>query len=109
MDDDDRSGSGSPPAPPRGPARLDLKIQAEERVAQGVYSNSALVNLSENDVTLDFLYIPPQSTVGHLRSRVILSPRQAKQLVRVLGESVARFEERFGPIPEPRRRDPVLH
>ncbi|MBM4321471.1 MAG: DUF3467 domain-containing protein [Deltaproteobacteria bacterium] len=113
MDDDQKNGDGAG-GPTRADggaqqARVNLQIQAEEAAARGIYSNSALVNLNENEITLDFLYIPPQSPVAHLRSRVILSPRQAKQLVRVLGESMARYERRFGTLGEPRKKDPFLH
>ncbi len=34
-------------------------------------------------------------------SRVITSPQHAKALLRSLAENVARYEETFGPIPEP--------
>jgi len=88
---------------------VGLKIRADEGVARGVYSNTALVNMNDNEVTLDFLYAPPQSREAFLRSRVVVSPRQAKQLQRVLAETVARYEQRYGALPEPKPRDPVLH
>lgn len=104
------TGPEGTPRVVQGGPRLNIKIQADDETARGVYSNSALVNINENEVTLDFVYIPPQSTKGHLRSRVVLTPRQAKQMVRVLGESVQRYERRFGTIPEHRRgTKPVLH
>ena len=94
---------------PSGQPRINIRIQAEDAIARGVYSNSTLVNMNENEVTLDFIYIPPQSSAGHLRSRVIITPRQAKQLVRVLNDSVQRYEQRFGMINEVRKRSQVVH
>lgn len=111
MDDEKKrdGGNGVRGGPTGAQPRVNLQIQAEDAVARGVYSNSALVNLNENEITLDFLYIPPQSPVGHLRSRVILSPRQAKQLVRVLTDSMARYEQRFGALAEASKKEPLLH
>lgn len=107
--DGDSKSSGGPGGAQRGGRRVGLKVRSEEAVARGVYSNTALVNMNDNEVTLDFLYVPPQSREAFLRARVVVSPRQAKQLQRVLADTVARYEERFGALPEPKPRDPVLH
>ncbi len=93
-------GNGSPKTTPLSQAKR-LDVRAEDSVARGVYSNSAMVNVTENEVTIDFVYVAPHAATGHLQSRVILTPRQAKLLTRVLQDSIRRYEERFGPIPAP--------
>ena len=73
-------------------------------MAQGVYSNGLMVNVSETEVTLDFLYVQPAQPRAKVRSRVIVSPVQAKRMIRLLGENLKRFEERFGAVREAPRR-----
>ena len=76
-----------------------LEIQMDNDVAQGTYVNLAIVNHTDAEVTLDFIYVQPQEPLGKLRSRVIVSPRHAKRLLKALKENVERYEQAFGEIP----------
>lgn len=75
-----------------------LEIQLDKEIAQGAYSNLAVVNHTDAEVTLDFVYIQPQELRGNVRSRVILSPRHAKRLLQALKENLDRYERTFGEI-----------
>ena len=84
----------------------------DDSVASGVYSNGLMVHTSETEFTLDFLYMEPGRPTARVRSRVVVSPRQAKRLLRLLGDNVRRYERRFGPVPEPQpmpKGDPTVH
>ncbi len=76
-----------------------LEIQIDNDVAQGTYVNLAVVNHSDAEVTLDFIYVQPQEPRGKVRSRIIVSPRHAKRLLRALQENVEHYEQAFGEIP----------
>lgn len=86
-----------------------LEIQLDADVAQGAYANLAVVNHTDAEVTLDFIYVQPQELRGKVRSRIILSPRHAKRLLMALQENLERYERAFGEIPlEPRREAPKV-
>ena len=60
----DPKGS-NPPGPPAGspPAQPSVQIQIEldPEMAQGAYVNMAMVNHTEGEFTLDFIYVQPQA------------------------------------------------
>lgn len=76
-----------------------VNIKAEDDVAKGRFANVAQVGTAPDAFVLDFAFL--QGTVGWLLSRVILSPAHAKRFHAVLGETLARYEERFGNIEPP--------
>ncbi len=78
--------------------KLDLNIDRE--TALGRYTNLALIAHTKNEFILDFALLQPHGG-ALVVSRVITSPQHAKALLRSLAENVARYEETFGPIPEP--------
>jgi hypothetical protein len=77
---------------------MQLQIQIDEDVANGQYVNMALVNHTDAEFTLDFVYVQPQQPKAKVRSRIITSPRHMKRLLLAMQENVARYEARFGPI-----------
>ncbi|MCL4469088.1 MAG: DUF3467 domain-containing protein [Deltaproteobacteria bacterium] len=75
-----------------------IQIQLDEATAQGVYINLALINHTETEFILDFVYVQPQSPQGKVRSRVLTSPIHMKRLLSALSENMKKYEERFGEI-----------
>lgn len=80
------------------PLDAPLQIQIDDDVANGQYVNMALVNHSEMEFTLDFIYVQPHPPRARVRSRIITHPKHLKRLLRTLQDSLSRYEERFGPI-----------
>ena len=83
---------------PRDDKRVQIQIQLDEAVAQGVYINLALVNHTENEFTIDVMYLQPQQPIAKVRSRLISSPKHTKRLLMAMQENLRRYEERFGAI-----------
>lgn len=77
---------------------VKLEIQLDEDVAQGIYANLAVVNHSDAEFTLDFIFVQPQAPRAKVRTRVISSPKHIKRLLMALEDNVNRYEQRFGPI-----------
>jgi hypothetical protein len=75
-----------------------LEIQIDEATAQGLYANLGIINHSDSEFTIDFVYLQPQSPQGKVRARIITSPRHAKRLLSALEENIRRFEANFGAI-----------
>ena len=78
---------------------VKLEIDLDENTAQGLYSNLVVVNHSDTEFVLDFIYIQPMQPKAKVRSRIIASPKHAKKILGALLENVKIYEERFGKIP----------
>ena len=78
--------------------QVQIQIQLDEDTAQGIYANLALVNHTETEFTLDFMYLQPQQPRAKVRARIISSPKHTKRLLKALQENMRRYEERFGTV-----------
>ncbi|MBW2703969.1 MAG: DUF3467 domain-containing protein [Deltaproteobacteria bacterium] len=83
---------------PEDKKKVNIQIQLDEEMAQGLYSNLAMVNHTDSEFTLDFIYVQPQQPKAKVRARVITSPRHTKRLLEALKDNVAKYEKRFGVI-----------
>ena len=83
---------------PSKPPEIQLQIQLDDDVANGTYVNMALVNHTETEFTLDFIYVQPQQPKAKVRSRIITNPKHMKRLLLAIQDNVAKFEARFGTI-----------
>ncbi len=75
-----------------------VKIELNQDVAQGVYSNLAIISHSPSEFVIDFARIMPGVPKASVKSRIVLTPEHAKRLLHALKDNVARFEEIHGPI-----------
>jgi len=77
---------------------IQLQIQLDDAVADGQYINMALVNHTETEFTLDFIYVQPQQPKARVRSRIITNPKHMKRLLMAMQDNVSKFEAKFGSI-----------
>ena len=75
-----------------------LNIELTEAVAEGVYSNLAIINHSPSEFVVDFVQMMPGLKKAKVKSRVILTPQHSKRLMKALIENVAKFEDQHGEI-----------
>ena len=75
-----------------------LNIELTEEVAQGVYSNLAIINHSPSEFVIDFIQMMPGVVKAKVKSRVILTPQHAKRLLKALSDNVKRYESNHGEI-----------
>ncbi len=75
-----------------------LNIELSEEVAQGIYSNLAIITHSTSEFVLDFVRIMPGIPKANVKSRVILTPEHAKRLLMALEDNVKKYEKIHGPI-----------
>ena len=75
-----------------------INIELDEKVADGIYSNLAIINHSVSEFVVDFVSIMPGVPKSKVKSRIILTPQHAKRLLKALGENVSRFENSHGEI-----------
>lgn len=77
---------------------VQIQIQLDDDVAQGMYVNLAMVNHSETEFTIDVMYVQPQQPRATVRARLISSPKHTKRLLQALEDNIRRYEARFGSI-----------
>lgn len=77
-----------------------INIELDEKVAEGIYSNLAIINHSASEFVLDFVTIMPGVPKSKVKSRIILTPQHAKRLLAAMGENIHRFESAHGEIKE---------
>lgn len=75
-----------------------LNVELSEEIAEGIYSNLAIINHSASEFVLDFIKIMPGVPKARVKSRIVLTPQHAKRFLRALQENVARFENQHGEI-----------
>lgn len=75
-----------------------IDIELKEDVAQGTYSNLAIITHSTSEFVIDFVRIMPGVPKADVKSRIILTPEHAKRLMFALKENIAKFEAVLGPI-----------
>ncbi|KRO76135.1 MAG: hypothetical protein ABR86_02925 [Cryomorphaceae bacterium BACL23 MAG-120924-bin60] len=77
-----------------------LQIELSPEMAEGIYSNLAVINHSPSEFVLDFIQLMPGLPKARVKARVILTPQHAKRLIRAMEENVQRFEASHGAITE---------
>ncbi len=75
-----------------------LNISIDETVADGIYSNLAIINHSGSEFIVDFITVMPGSPKAKVKSRVILTPEHAKRFKKALEDNIKRFENVNGII-----------
>lgn len=80
------------------PKKVSIQIQIDDDIAQGLYTNLAMVNHNETEFTLDFIFVQPQQPRAKVRARIISSPKHTKRLLEALKDNVTKYEKRFGTI-----------
>ena len=75
-----------------------INIELKEEVAQGVYSNLAVITHSSSEFVVDFIRVMPGIPKADVKSRIILTPEHAKRLMLALQDNMAKYESMHGPI-----------
>lgn len=75
-----------------------LNIELSEEVAEGIYSNLAIITHSNSEFVLDFIRVMPGVPKARVKSRIILTPEHAKRLLAALQDNIEKFEDQNGRI-----------
>lgn len=80
------------------PKQGQINIELDDKIAEGTYSNLAIINHSVSEFVVDFVNIMPGVPKNKVKSRIILTPQHVKRLHKALGENISRFEKAHGKI-----------
>ena len=75
-----------------------LQIELTDDVAQGIYSNLAIISHSSSEFVVDFIRVMPGMPKAKVQSRIVLTPEHAKRLMMALIDNVKKYEVTFGEI-----------
>ncbi len=75
-----------------------MNIELGEDVAEGVYSNMAMITHSNTEFVFDFIRLMPGVPKAKVKSRIVMTPQHAKRLLKALNENIAKYESIHGPI-----------
>ncbi len=70
----------------------ELSIELTEDVAEGIYSNLAIITHSNTEFVIDFVRVMPGVPKAKVKSRIVLTPEHAKRLLGALQDNVIRFD-----------------
>ena len=65
-----------------------INIELDEKTAEGIYSNLAIINHSPSEFVVDFVTIMPGVPKAKVKSRIVLTPQHAKRFLKALGENI---------------------
>ncbi|MDA3929341.1 MAG: DUF3467 domain-containing protein [Prolixibacteraceae bacterium] len=85
-----------------------LNIELNEEIAQGTYSNLAIITHSTSEFVVDFVRVMPGVPKAGVKSRIILTPEHAKRLLMALQDNVKKYESQHGPIKVSQGQDPHM-
>jgi hypothetical protein len=75
-----------------------INIEISEEVAEGIYSNLAIISHSNAEFVIDFIRMMPNVPKAKVKSRLILTPQHAKRLLMALRDNLNKYEMQFGKI-----------
>ncbi len=75
-----------------------LNIAIDETIANGIYSNLAIINHSNSEFIVDFITVMPGAPKAKVTSRVILTPEHTKRFKKALEDNIIRYENANGEI-----------
>jgi len=84
-----------------------LNIELSEEIAEGIYSNLAIITHSNAEFVVDFIQVMPGTPKAKVKTRVVLTPQHAKRFMKALADNVGKFESVHGQIKEAEAVDVV--
>jgi Protein of unknown function (DUF3467) len=78
--------------------QINIEMPAD---LDAVYSNFALITHSPSELVVDFARILPNVPKAKVYARVIMTPMNAKLLLRALSENIENYEKQYGEIQTP--------
>ena len=81
--------------------KKQVNIELSDEMAEGIYSNLAIITHSHSEFIVDFIKMMPGIPKAKVKSRIILTPQHAKRLLRALQDNINKFERLHGEIKVP--------
>ena len=80
------------------PIPINLELPAD---LEAIYANFAVITHSPSEVIVDFARVLPGPPKSRVHARIVMTPMNAKALLKALGENLDAFEKQHGVIKLP--------
>jgi hypothetical protein len=87
------------------PRSLNVELPSD---LEPVYANFTLISHTASEVIFDLAQMLPNQPKVRVRSRVVMTPLNAKLTLRALQENLAKYEASFGEIMVPGESDDLV-
>ena len=87
-----------PPATQPNAQQMAIEIPAN---LEAIYTNFALITHSPSEMVIDFARVLPNTPKTRVYARVVMTPLNAKLLLRALAENLNKYEAQYGQIVTP--------
>ncbi len=82
--------------------KKELQIELSPEVAEGIYSNLAVISHSSSEFVIDFARMMPGIPKAPVKARIVLTAEHAKRLLLALQDNMNKYEKQYGSILDPR-------
>ncbi len=79
------------------PAQSQINIELPGDL-EAIYTNFAIINHSPSEIVIDFARLMPGVPKAKVHARIVLTPLNAKLLLKALQDNLAKYEEKFGEV-----------
>jgi hypothetical protein len=80
------------------PPQNQINIELTEEIAEGIYSNLAMIAHSNSEFVIDFIRLMPGVPKAKVKSRIVITPEHAKRFLLALKDNIDKYETAFGTI-----------
>ncbi len=80
------------------PPTQQIQLELREAEAEGIYSNLVMIGHSPSEIIFDFARFLPGTPKARVFSRIIMTPQNAKSVLKTLEDNLKKYEEKFGEI-----------
>ncbi len=80
---------------PQVPPQQQIGVELDEKTAEGIYANLAMILHSPTEIIIDFARIMPRAPKAKVQARIIMTPMHAKMLKKALGDNLTKFESHY--------------
>jgi hypothetical protein len=84
------------PAQPQNQNQINIELT--EEIAEGIYSNLAMIAHSNSEFVIDFIRLMPGVPKAKVKSRIVITPEHAKRFLLALKDNIEKYETAFGTI-----------
>ena len=75
-----------------------INIELSEDIAEGTYSNLAIITHSNSEFVVDFIRLMPGVPKAKVKARIVITPEHAKRLLLALSDNINKYEDMNGEI-----------
>ncbi len=71
----------------------EIQIELTDDTAQGTYANLAIIAHSASEFVIDFIRLVPGVQKAKVKSRIIMTPDNARRLLHALDDNLRKYDE----------------